>query len=247
MTQNNRSSFNNFVVLSAELSEVAVKDASKGKKYKTANATLLGITYKGEDGLAYHPSVILLAFNGAKKHCKPGRMKIMGQLSYSEWKNDQDEKVGQVKVIANFIEPEKEDTKPKAYTKLTLRIGKDAESRMSANTGLPWVSVRASLSMGKDEDGDYRPSFWLNLKAFTRQDESNIDSVYQVGDLLKGDYVDAAGGLTCDEYKGRLHWGIFLNSDGMKTHEFDDTGEEVAGDEEEFIEEDAEMMEAIPD
>ena len=76
-------------------------------------------------------------------------MKIMGQLSYSEGKNDQDEKVGQVKVIANFIESEKEDAKPKAYTKLTLRIGKDAESRMSPNTGLPWVSVRASLSMGR--------------------------------------------------------------------------------------------------
>ena len=56
MTQNNNS-FNNFVVLSAELSAVAVKDAANGKKYKTANATLLGITYKGEDGLAYHPTV----------------------------------------------------------------------------------------------------------------------------------------------------------------------------------------------
>jgi len=246
MTQNNNG-FNNFVVLSAELSAIAVKDASNGKKYKTANATLLGITYKGEDGLAYHPTVTLLAFNGAKQHCKPGRVKIMGQLSYSEWKNDQDEKVGQVKVIANFIESEKEDAKPKAYVKLTLRIGKDAESRMSPNTGLPWVSVRASLSMGKDEDGDYRPSLWLNLKAFTRQDESNIDSVYQVGDLLKGDYVDAAGGLTCDEYKGRLNWGIFLNANGINTHEFDDTGEEVADDEEEFMEEDAEALEAIPD
>ena len=65
--------------------------------------------------------------------------------------------------------------------------------------------------------------------------------------MLKGDYVDAAGGLTCDEYKGRLNWGIFLNVNGMNTHEFDDTGEEDADDEEEFMEQHAEVLEAIPD
>jgi hypothetical protein len=245
MSQHKNNGFNNFAILSAELSDIEVKDSAGGKKYKQAKATLLGITYKGKDEEQYHPTITLLAFNGAKKHCKPGRVKILGNLSYSEWKNGDGETISQVKVIASFIEPEKTDAKPKAYCKLTLRIGKDAETRMSNNTGQPWVSARASLSMGKDEDGDYRPSLWLNLKAFTRQDESNIDFVYEVGDLVKGEYIDAAGGLTCDEYKGRLNWGVFLNTDGFEFHDFDDTGED-AGDEEEVIE-GAEALEGIPD
>jgi hypothetical protein len=244
MSQNNHNGFNHFVVLSAILDDVKVKEASSGEKYKEAQAMLLGITYKGEDGQDHHPVIPLLAFNGAKKHCTAGRVKLMGQLSYAEWKKD-GETHSVVKVLANFIETETEDAKPKSYAKFTLRIGKDAETRLSNRTGDPWVSVRAALSMGKDSDGDYRPSLWLTLKAFSRQDQSNTDFVYAVGDLVKGNYVDAAGGLTCDQYKGKLNWGMFLNTDGIAYHVFDDVSD-APGNEEEFMEQ-REYLEAIPD
>lgn len=245
MSQNNTNGFNNLVVLSAILEDVKVKQASSGEKYKEAQATLLGITYKGENDQDYHPVITVLAFNGAKKHCTAGRVKLIGQMSYSEWQKD-GETHSMVKVIASFIETESEDAKPKSYAKLTLRVGKDAETRLSNNTGDPWVAVRAALSMGKDSDGDYRPSLWLTLRAFTRQDQSNIDFVYEVGDLVKGNYVDAAGGLTCDQYKGKLNWGMFLNTDGIADHVFDDLSNEDVDGEEEFMEQ-REYLEAIPD
>ncbi|MCD4672208.1 MAG: hypothetical protein K8R77_06060 [Anaerolineaceae bacterium] len=242
----NSNGFNNFAVLTAEVSDIEVKEARNGKKYKVGKATLLGLTYTGEDGQEYYPVIDVLVFNGAKKHLKPGKVKLVGNLSYAEWEDGNGNKHSQLKVIANYVEAASEDERAKAFCKLTLRVGKDGESRLSSKTGNPWASVRASLSMGKDEDGQYRPSLWLTLKAFTHN--GNEDFVYSVADLAQGEYIDVSGGLSCDEYKGRLNWGLFLNNNGFVYHDFDSAGD-ADGAEEEAIEEAEELeeLEAIPD
>lgn len=240
---NNNSEFKNFAVLTAEVSGVELKESASGNKYKTAKATLTGITYEGEDGTQYHPVIEILAFKKAKKYLKPGPKLLMGSLSYSEYEDDDEEIVRRVKLIANSIKPRKEGDQERNFAHLSLRIGKNAETRISQKTGDAWASVRAALSMGKDEDGDYRPSLWLTLKAFTRNGDDEF--VYEVGDLQKGDHIHVKGGLTVDEYQGRLYWGMFLNTNGFEFRNFDNVGDDKADKEE--VNEDIEELEAIPD
>lgn len=237
--KDNKNGFKNFAVLSAEVSDVELKESAGGNKYKVAKATLTGIAYKGEEGNQYHPVIDVLAFKKAKKFLKPGHMKLLGSLGYSEWENDDGETVRQVKLIARSISPMKDEDKPKSFVQLSLRAWADAESRVSQTSGELWTSVRASLSMGKDEDGEYRPSLWLTLKAFTRNGDDSLPSA--LGDVQKGDHINANGGLTCEEYQERLYWGVFLND--FEYRDFDGAADE--GDEEEYTEE-AEL-EAIPD
>jgi len=231
MTDDNKTNFKNFAVLTGTVSDVESKESSSGTRYKVANLTATGITYTGEDGHSYHPVIEVLAFKGARKYLQPGGKVLTGRLSYSEYEDDDGEMVQQVKLIAATIRPRKEGDRERAFANLTLRAGKDAETRISSTTGLPWTQLRAALSMGKDDGEVYRPSLWLTLKAFSGRDGSNEDFVYRVGECQKGDYVDAKGGLTAEAYQGRLYWSLFLNTDGIETHDF---GDDKSGDEEEF-------------
>jgi hypothetical protein len=138
-------------------------------------------------------------------------MKICGPLSYSEWEDKDEEIRRAVKIIARSITPvaPAEQHKPRNLVQLSLRVGADAETRISSRTGAPWTSVRAALSMGKDDTGAYRPSLWLTLKAFTRKGDDSLP--YTVGDLVKGDTINARGGLMVEAYQGRLYWGVYLS------------------------------------
>jgi hypothetical protein len=237
----NQNSFKNFAVLSAQVSEVALKESASGNKYKAAKATLTGITCKDANGNPYHPVIEVLAFKKARKFLRPGHMKLLGSLGYSEWENEDGEAQRQVKLIARSISPMQEGDSPRSFVLLSLRAAKDAESRLSQTSGELWTSVNTSLSMGKDEDGDYRPSLWLTLKAFSRGGDERLPLA--LGELVKGDHIHAKGGLTCEEYQGRLYWGVFLSDFAYRN--FDGAQTVSANDQQESIEE-AEL-EAIPD
>lgn len=237
----NQNGFKNFAVLSAQVFEVALKESASGNKYRVAKARLTGITCQDADGSAYHPVIEVLAFSKARKYLRPGYMKLLGALGYSEWENEDGQVQRQVKLIARSISPMQEGDSPRSFVLLSLRAARDAESRLSQTSGELWTSLSTCLSMGKDEDGDYRPSLWLTLKAFSRGADDRLPVA--LGELVKGDHIHAKGGLTCEEYQGRLYWGVFLSDFAYRT--FDDAQTVNAIDQPEFIE--AAELEAIPD
>lgn len=80
--------------------------------------------------------------------------------------------------------------------RLTVRIF-EAEARVAAS-GQTWARARASVSMGKDADGNYRPALWLTVKAFTRDGDASVPS--DLGSFEKGDLVTVTGRLAYEEF-----------------------------------------------
>ena len=244
---NNENKFKNFAVVTATVSDVEEKESNGGTKYKVATAVLTGLTYKSADGNEYHPTAEVLVFGKSMKYLKAGQKVLSGSLSYSEYEDDNGKKVQQVKLIARSIKPRKEGDEERAYANLTVRVGKEVEVMMSKTTGNPWTNIRAALSMGKDDDGNYRPSLWLGCKAFSGKDGEHADYVYSLGELAQGDYIDVKGGLTVEEYEGRMYWGLFLNTEGVEYHDFGDGEAKSLYDESSIEYEEAGELEAIPD
>jgi hypothetical protein len=248
MTKNNgKNQFNNFAVLTAEISNVQNKKSGAGKEYKTASATLTGITYKGEDGLLYSPVIEVLVFGPAGKYLTAGPKMLTGSLSYSERKGENNAVIRQLKLIATTVKPIT-DGKERTFVRLTVRVGKEVETRLSGTTSLPYTNIRASLSMGKDDNDHYRPSLWLSLKAFSGKNGEHSDFVYTLGNLDAGDYIDVDGGLTVEEYKGEFWWGVYLRTLGVEYHDFGDGSHKSLNTiEEEIEQEKSRILEAIPD
>jgi hypothetical protein len=89
------------------------------------------------------------------------------------------------------------------YIKLTVRVGTHPENQYS-ESGTYWVRLRASLYMGKDEDGNYRPSKWLTVKAFAKEgDKKMVAVVDPLAALIVGDRVPLAGKLDYVEFTRR--------------------------------------------
>ncbi len=89
------------------------------------------------------------------------------------------------------------------YVKLTLRVGAQPENQFS-ESGTYWVRMRASLYMGKDEDGHYRPSKWFTVKAFAKEgDQKMVAVVDALAALNVGDRVTLAGKLDYVEFTRR--------------------------------------------
>ena len=79
----------------------------------------------------------------------------------------------------------------------TLRVQDDAEIRDVA--GKQVARVRASKSQGKDKDGGWRPSIWLECEAWS-------DNKWAFGDvsgLRKGQYFVVQGRLSMREYTNK--------------------------------------------
>jgi len=90
------------------------------------------------------------------------------------------------------------------FVKFTLRAGTQPESQFS-ESGTYWVRLRASLYLGKDEAGNYRPSKWFTVKAFAKQ-----------GDQAKTALVDALAALNVGDrfiLTGRLDYVEFTRRD----------------------------------
>jgi single-stranded DNA-binding protein len=87
------------------------------------------------------------------------------------------------------------------FTKLTVRVGTEPETRTST-AGQTWTKVRVAVSMGKTEDGKrYKPSLWLTAKAFSRNGDEALPKA--LAELVKGTLVTLSGRLAYDEYETR--------------------------------------------
>lgn len=98
------------------------------------------------------------------------------------------------------------NNRPSNYVIFTLRAhrkdGDDGGVQVSPNSGQPFAKCRASLSMGKDADGNYKPSQWFELMGYTREGDIPNEVTESVGALKKGDYVTVKGRLGYDEWTG---------------------------------------------
>ncbi len=85
------------------------------------------------------------------------------------------------------------------HCELTVHIGAQPTMKVTAD-GRPWATARAFVSMGKDKNsGEYKPSLWLTVKAFTTKDgDDTLPNALNA--FEKGAIVTVAGRLAYEEY-----------------------------------------------
>ena len=95
--------------------------------------------------------------------------------------------------------------RPSNYFIVTARAfrkdGEDGGVQLTKN-GQPIAKCRASVSMGKDKEGEYKPSMWVELVGFTREGDDPNEVTEAVGALEAGDYVTVKGRLAMEEWTG---------------------------------------------
>jgi hypothetical protein len=177
----------NFAVLTLNIQTIEVKQPQQGESYAVAQAVLpMG---EGRPEMPFR----LIITNRLVKVLKPGKtFTLLGQLGYEE----QD---GQP-VYLFFPYKFEGAERPRNFAQLTVRAGQDAEGRYTA-AGNFWSRVRAAFGQGKDPEGNWRPSLWLNAKAFTRNGDERLPAVLNA--LSKGDLFKVSGRLAYEVYEGR--------------------------------------------
>ena len=132
--------------------------------------------------------------------------------------------------------------RPSNYFIVTARAfrkeGDDGGVQLTKN-GQPIAKCRASVSMGKDQSGEYRPSMWVELVGYTPEGDNANKATEAVGALETGDYVTVKGRLAMEEWTGddgvtRQSFTIWVQS--IEPFSFDnDTQGEEEEDEEDLI------------
>jgi hypothetical protein len=163
------------------------------------------------EGWAHHVQVDeadlifkVLAFNGVEIPSQQTAT-LLGTLGYEE-------KEGERTPLIFVDKTEKFDPQrgPRDYVKLTVRVFEQPELKYSQN-GRAWCVVKAFLSMGKDAQGNYKPSFWLRLKAFAKEtDGGEFDESLPLAlnNLGKGDLVTVGGSLMVSYYEDRAYYEV---------------------------------------
>jgi len=180
--------FKNFAVLTLAIQSVEVKESKKGGQYAIAQALL-------QPGEGERPETKPMPFrvivnNGLTKVLKAETtMTLVGHLGYEE-------KDGKASYL--FFPYKFEETKqPRSFAQLTLRAGQEVTSRYT-DSGIFWAHTRMALGMGKDEKEEYKPSLWLNVKAFSRDGDQTL--VQKLTAVAKGSLVTVSGRLTYEPY-----------------------------------------------
>jgi hypothetical protein len=131
--------------------------------------------------------------------------------------------------------------RPSNYFIVTARAfrkdGEDGGVKLTKN-GQPIAKCRASISMGKDKEGKYNPSMWVELVGFTREGDDPDEITEAVGALETGDYVTVKGRLALEEWTGdddvtRQSFTIWVQS--IEPFSFDDEPQEDEGEDEEDL------------
>ncbi len=86
--------------------------------------------------------------------------------------------------------------------------------------GRPWATCRAFVSMGKDKNsGEYKPSLWLNVKAFTTRDgDDTLPNALNA--FEKGNLATVSGRLAYEEYQtaeGETRGSLILIADAIES------------------------------
>ena len=87
-------------------------------------------------------------------------------------------------------------------TARAYRSNEDTGGVQLTKNGQPIAKCRASVSMGKDKEGEYKPSMWVELVGFTREGDDPNEVTEAVGALEAGDYVTVKGRLAMEEWTG---------------------------------------------
>jgi hypothetical protein len=99
----------------------------------------------------------------------------------------------------------KNNNRPSNYFIATVRsFRKEEDNGGVALTkgGQPIAKCRASLSMGKNQADEYKPSMWLELIGYTPEGDTPNEVTEAVGALQNGEYVTVKGRLAMDEWTG---------------------------------------------
>ncbi len=179
-----KSDFKNFAVFTVDIRSIEQKTSKEGKPYAVASATL-----PMEKGDAMPLRII--ALNGVSATIVAGQLTLVGRLGYEEG-----DKEGQRMILffPTKVEPAPDDGKLRNFVNLTLRAGKEPESRYS-EAGNFWTRVRMALGQGKDASGKYKPSLWLTVKGFTSKEGDEAVAQALAG-LNKGDLATITGRLS---------------------------------------------------
>ncbi len=191
--------FKNYACFSIKIDEVNSKDGkfeAKGLIVSKNEADTTPVIVKGKDVLT--------------KYFKVGETKVVhGELGYNEFTRHSGEKVRQLIVRASRINNPDADGRLRNFVNLTVKAGKDGEASMGKTTGNAWAQLRAFKGMGKKLNGEYRPSLWVALKAFTTK-EGDETLPYALGAIAKGTFVEVSGSLTSEDYNGQRYYSVIV-------------------------------------
>ena len=148
-------------------------------------------------------------FDGTLALTKGDTVVVFGDLGYEEYESKGEKRQNLIVFVDKLADPEA-GKEPSCWVNLTLRTSKEGHFAFTAK-GLPWIGTRAAISQGKDRDGNWKPSFFVDVKYFAKEE---ADSVAE--DLTpKGTRFDAQGFLEVEEYDGsdgKKHSKIVLSA-----------------------------------
>ena len=133
---------------------------------------------------------------------------MVGRLAYEEHPGSEGTANGLV-LFLHRTEPVPEDGRTRNFLLLTLRLGEDPETCVSKH-GMLWGHSRAALGQGRDANGSYRPSLWLDLKAFTSH-EGDRTAPLALGSFHKGDLVNVNGRISHKVHNGQPRFALIAS------------------------------------
>jgi hypothetical protein len=202
MNEERSAHFQNYAVLTGCITSVERKQDKKGNPYARAQALIR--TECDRDPLC----IKIVALNGSAENLKEGDATLVGRLAYEEHPRPERTSSGLI-LFLHRAEPMPEDGKMRNFLLLTLRIGNDPETKVSKH-GMLWGHARAALGQGRDENGAYKPSLWLDLKTFTHHDGDRTTPLALVS-FHKGDLVNVSGRISHKVHNGRPRITLIAN------------------------------------
>lgn len=203
MSDQTPNSKQNYIALTATVQSCEVKTAAKsGKPYVTASA----IAKIGKEDVP-----VRIVINDRAEPLPAETFTFVGSLSYEEW-SGRDGKLHQVLVV--IVTKVEAVRKPANYVYLTVRAVRDGEARYAPN-GRMWTKIRGMKGFGKNLDGSWKPSLFLDIKAFAAntadEGEEPIfdDRVPEAMSLVtKGMDFTVKGSLSFEIYKDKACFGV---------------------------------------
>ena len=176
----------NHCMLTGEILEQERKTSRKGSVYCSGHCQIKGLEVK----------VPFRAFDKAVERIQAGEtLVLIGSFRFE---------AEQLVLMVNEVQVPIGE-KPENHCQLTLRTGKDGVLKYSQK-GTAWAYTSAALSMGKDKDGNYRDSWWVDVKGFAKGDDESTP--LSIASLGKGDSFTVSGRLQHRLYQDRSFWSI---------------------------------------
>lgn len=138
---------------------------------------------------------------------KGEKVTVKGRFGFRQWVSQSGIQKEALEIIASSVEeydPKAEGARPSNFAMLTLKahVKEDDVPMSFTQGGKAMAKVRAHLSMGKDGNGEYRPSFWVNVLHVSK-DENPDEVINAISNLEKGDYFTVKGTLVREEWTGK--------------------------------------------